>query len=103
MDWCLQFVEPDDPILFDPENNDFTLGVTILEHRTIYIANNICGDLLHHVLSHELSHAEFMARGLNLPVYIEEVLSDIIADNILEIKDMTECIHDNLCRYYNTY
>lgn len=103
VDWCLQFVEPNDPILYNPETDEYTLGVTVLEHCTIYLADNLYGELLHHVLSHELSHAEFLSRGLNLPPYIEEVLSDIIADNILEIRDMAECIHNNLCRYYNYY
>lgn len=103
MDWYLEFVDPHDPILYNPDQDEYTLGVTVLEHRTIYLSNDLYDDLLYHVLSHELSHAEFLARGLKVPPHVEEILSDIIADNILEIHDMTDCIYNNLCRYYCNY
>lgn len=98
-EWDLRFVSPYSSILKN-NNGKYTLGVTIPEWRRIYISNEIYGQLLHHVLCHEITHAEFAARGLILPVYVEEVLADIIADNSLEVMNMTNAIHSNLCRYY---
>lgn len=98
-DWDLRFVSPYSSILKNNDGN-YTLGVTIPEWKRIYIANNIRGNLLHHVLCHELSHAEFAARGLFLPEYVEECLADIIADNSLEVINMTNAIHKNLYKYY---
>lgn len=93
--WDISFVSPYSSIL---RNNDghYTLGVTIPEWRKIYIANNIYGSLLKHVLAHEVSHAEFASRGLFVPIYVEEVLADILADNILDVETQTNA----LCRLY---
>lgn len=97
--WHLEFVDSHDPILLNPDGN-YTVGVTIPEYRTIFIADNISGDYLHHVLCHELFHAEMVSRGVFVPEYIEEALCDIAADYSLETIDMTNDIHNNLCRYY---
>lgn len=86
--WKLIFVCPDDPILC-VNNNSYTLGVTIPAWHRIYIANNIIGKLLKRVISHEVSHAEFCSRGLIVPLYVEEVLADIISDNIVDTNNQT--------------
>ena len=93
--WRVCFVEPHSPVLMG------TLGVTILEEKTIYLADDLYGELLHRVLCHELTHAEFAARGLILPVYVEECLADITADNIVDVRSVANSIHNNLCKYYN--
>lgn len=97
--WDLCFVNPNDNILYVGDGQ-YTYGVTIPEYRTIFISNSISGELLHRVLCHELSHAEFVSRGLILPIYIEECLADIIADNIVDIGYIARNVHNNLCRYY---
>lgn len=97
--WDLAFVYPTDPILYIG-NGEYTLGVTIPELRTIFISCGISGELLHRVLCHELTHAEFSARGLILPTYVEEVLADITADNIVDVGFIARNVHNNLCRYY---
>lgn len=99
-EWYLEFVHPFDPIL-RVDKNSYTYGVTIPEIHTIFIADDLRGDFLHHVLSHEISHAEFASRGLYLPVYIEECLADIIADNIVDVSEITNSIHHNMCKYYS--
>ena len=98
-EWDLRFVSPYSSILRTPQGN-YTLGVTIPEWKRIYLSNNLSGYLFHHVLSHELSHAEFAARGLCLPEYVEECLADIIADNSLEVLKTANEIHCNLRKYY---
>lgn len=89
--WKLLFVVPNDPILYIGRNS-FTLGVTVPSWRRIYIANNINGILLRRVLSHEIAHSEFSSRGLVVPVYVEEILADIISDNIVDTNNQTEYI-----------
>ena len=98
-EWDLRFVSPYSSILKNYDGK-YTLGVTIPEWKKIYIANNISNNLLYHVLCHELTHAEFAARGLFLPEYVEECLADIIADNSLEVRNLTNAIYNNLCRCY---
>lgn len=97
--WDLVFVDPYDPILY-VGRGEYTLGVTVPEWRMILIADNISGELLHRVLTHELTHAEFVSRGLILPIYIEEVLADITADNIVDVGFIARNVHNNLCKYY---
>lgn len=98
--WKVLFVNPRDPIL-RIDNDTYTYGVTLPIWNRIYIANNIDGNLLHHVLTHELFHAELISRNVYVPIYIEEVLCDIVADNELEIINISRNLHNNLCRYYN--
>lgn len=93
--WKLCFVSPNDLVLY-LDNGIYTYGVTIPGLRRIYIANNITGDFLKHVIAHEIAHAEFASRGLIIPIYTEEVLADIIADNILD----SYIQMNNVCRYY---
>lgn len=93
--WLLLFVEPNDPILYIKDGK-YTLGVTIPFWKRIYIANDLYGDLLRGVIAHEVSHAEFSSRGLIVPIYIEEILADILSDNILDTYTQT----NNICRFY---
>lgn len=97
--WDICFVDPFDPIL-NIENGIYTLGVTIPEWNMICIANDLSGDLLHHVLTHELWHAEMVSRNVHVPLYIEEALCDVVADHGLEAIKIAENVHNDLCRYY---
>lgn len=98
--WDIVFVDKYDPILY-VGNNTYTLGVTVPNWRMILISNAISGDLLHHVLTHELWHAEMVSRNVYVPAYIEEVLCDIVADHELEVMNMARNVHNNLCEYYH--
>lgn len=98
-EWDLQFVPPFSPILMTEDYN-YTLGVTIPAERTIYIADNIYGDLLHHVLTHEIFHAELASRGVFVPLYIEEAICDLVADHELDTINIARNVHNNLCKFY---
>ena len=98
IEWNLKFVPSDSEVLRN--NNVYALGVTIPSIHTIYLSDELQGDLLHHVLVHEMFHAELASRGIEVPEYVEEVLCDIVADNSLETATIANSIHDNLCRYY---
>lgn len=93
--WSLEFVSPTNPILY-VGNGKYTYGVTIPEWQSIYIADDVGGKFLKNIIAHELSHAEFAARGVKVPSYIEEVLADIISDNITDVSYLT----NGLCKYY---
>lgn len=97
--WELCFVPADSDCLLN-NYGEYTLGITVPEERRIYISDELEGARLHHVLCHELFHAEMVARNVFLPIYIEEVLCDIVADNAFETMDIAQNIHGNLCRYY---
>lgn len=91
--WNIEFVPWNSSILRNYDGQ-YTLGVTIPNWRKIYIANNISGELLKRVISHEVAHTEFWTRGLIVPVYIEEILADAISDNIVDTNNQT----NNICR-----
>lgn len=93
--WDIQFVSPHSSILRNPDGN-YTLGVTIPKWKKIYISNILYGDKLKNVIAHEISHAEFCSRGLFVPIEIEEILADIIADNILDVNYIT----NDFCNFY---
>lgn len=96
--WQLRIVPYSSSILRNP-NGSYTLGVTIPEWRMIFIADVKDKILFKRVLAHELSHAEFASRGLFVPIYIEEVLSDIISDNIVDVNNLANeyCKCTNRC------
>lgn len=98
-EWDLRFVSPYSSILMNPDGS-YTLGVTVPEHRTIYLSNELSGEMLDHVLSHELFHAEMVSRNIYIPIYIEEALCDLVADHYLETINIANNVHKNLCRYY---
>lgn len=60
------------------------------------MANNLSGRLLRLVISHEVAHAEFSSRGVwYLPVYIEEIMADILCDCVVEDNNLTKYICQN--------
>lgn len=95
-EWQLRFVPFNSSILRN-ENGEYSLGVTIPEYKSIYIANSLNKQLTKRVVAHELSHAEFVSRGLFVPIYIEEILADILADNIVDVGFLT----NEVCKYSN--
>lgn len=86
--WNIRFVYPNDEILYIG-NGKYTLGVTVPEWKTIFISDDLRGELLRRVIAHEIAHAEFASRGLIVPVYVEEVLADIVSDNIVDTNNLT--------------
>lgn len=97
--WNLEFVNSDDPILTRSDGSQ-TVGVTVKNNHTIYISDDIRGDFLKTVLTHELCHAYCISYNIYLPIEYEEVFCNLIADYGDNILQMSECILDNLCKYY---
>lgn len=92
--WNVRFTEPTDPILID-RTNSWTLAVTDPETMTIYISDELSGDLLTKVTLHELAHAMMYSYDY-LPIIhqyckkrfwidAEEMIANLIADRAQEI------------------
>lgn len=101
-EWDLRFVSPYSSILMSP-SGEYTFGVTIPERRTIYLSNELSGEMLDRVLYHELVHAEFISRGIYIPIELEECLADIISDNIVDVGFLAQNVKKNLYRYYTRF
>ena len=78
IDWYLKFVNPNDIVLRTP-NNLQTLGVCDNITKTIYLASNLKGAMLKHVLCHELVHAAMFSYGILLDYEQEELVANLIA------------------------
>lgn len=86
IEWCLCFVEPDDPILLT--HDSYTLGVTDIYGRCIYIANNLDDETLYDVLTHELCHAWSYSYGYNISIPHEELMCQVVERCSDDIQDL---------------
>ena len=76
--WVIQFVSPSYYILQRP-NGEYTLGATVVDNHTIYIANNLSLQKTKKVLCHEITHAAMFSYKVYLSLDQEELLADLIA------------------------
>ncbi len=76
--WDIFFVKPNYYILQRP-TGEYTLGATVLDTHTIYIANNLSMQKTKKVLCHELTHAAMFSYKIYLSLDQEELLADLIA------------------------
>lgn len=98
--WSLQFVKPNSEKLMRSDGS-FTVGCTDANDYTIYIADNVSGNFLHKIITHELCHAYFISYDVYMPIYIEEIICDTVSKYGRQIVDSSECIYSNLCEFYN--
>lgn len=85
--WNIKFVDPYDNMLLTP-NGRFTVGSTDDVTKTIYLSNELSGDFLKKVLTHEIIHAYIFSYNIYLDIMQEEMICDMIAsdvNNILQI------------------
>lgn len=93
--WYIKFTVPENPI-FLMKNGQYTIGVCDDDTKTIYIANYLEGDLLRHVLCHEIVHASMFSYNVNLNESQEELLAELIATYGAEIINITNKIFKKL-------
>ena len=67
IDWKLAYVSPDFPLL-QRMSGDYTIGACDNLTRTIYINNNLTGQLLRKVLCHEITHAAMFSYNVDLSI-----------------------------------
>ena len=76
--WKLSIVPENFPLLQRP-NGSYTLGSCDSLTRTIYISQNIHGNLLKKVLCHEITHAAMFSYNVDLSIDQEELVADLIS------------------------
>ena len=76
--WKLAFVPPDFPLL---QRNDggYAIGACDNLTRTIYLNENLQGNLLKKVLCHQITHAAMFSYGVSLSIDQEQLVADLIS------------------------
>ena len=92
--WNVRWTNSADPILVD-RTGSLTVAVTDPDTMTIYLSNQLRGDLLTTVVLHELSHAMMISYGYLEQIHryckkrhwieMEELIANLIADRAYEI------------------
>lgn len=75
--WHVEIVPPNYHLLQRP-SGVFAIGVCDDMSRTIYISNEVQGDYLKKVLSHEITHAAMFAYDVYLTHDQEELVASVI-------------------------
>jgi hypothetical protein len=95
--WWIVLVMPYDVALLMP-NGNFALGACNDATKTIYISNELYGDLFEQVLCHELVHASMFAYDVVLGHDEEELIAEIISVFGEEIIDITDIMFERIRR-----
>ena len=93
--WKLSVVPPDFPLLQKP-NGTYAIGSCDSLTRTIYINEDIQGDLLKKVLCHEITHAAMFSYGVDLSIDQQELVANLISTYGDEIIYITNKIFSKL-------
>ena len=93
--WYIKFIPPHSPI-FKMDNGQYTIGVCDNYTKTIYLSNNLIGNLLRKVLCHEIVHSAMFSYDIWLNYEQEEILADLIATYGSEIISITNKIFKKL-------
>ena len=76
--WKLAFVSPNFPLL-KRLNGQYSIAACDHLTRTIYLNENLKGNLLKKVLCHELTHAAMFSYGVNLSLQQQQLIADLIS------------------------
>lgn len=76
--WKISFVPPNFPLLQRPDGS-FSIGSCDNLVKTIFLSEDLSGDLLKKVLCHELTHAAMFSYGVKLSIEQEELVADLIS------------------------
>ena len=95
--WWIVLVMPYDVALLMP-NGNFALGACNDVTKTIYISNELYGDMFEQVLCHELVHASMFAYNIRLGHDEEELIAEIISVFGEEIIDITDIMFERIRR-----
>ena len=93
--WKLAFVDPHFPLL-QRINGEYTIGACDNLTRTIYINQNLQGDLLRKVLCHEITHAAMFSYNIDLSIEQQELIADLISTYGDEVIYITNKIFSKL-------
>lgn len=95
--WYVVLVPPYDVALLMP-NGEYALGACHDATKTIYISNELHGEIFEQVLCHELVHASMFAYDIMLGHDEEELIAEIISVFGEEIIDITDMMFERIRR-----
>ena len=95
--WRIVLVWPHDRALLMP-NGEYALGACDDATKTIYISNELYGDVFEQVLCHELVHASMFAYDIILKHDEEELIAEIVSIFGEEIIDITDVMFERIKR-----
>ena len=95
--WWVILVMPYDVSLLMP-NGEYALGACHDLTKTIYISNELHGEIFEQVLCHELVHASMFAYNVRLERDEEELIAEIVAIFGEEIIDITDMMFERIKR-----
>ena len=93
--WKLAFVSPNFPLL-KRLNGQYSIGACDNLTRTIYLNENLKGNLLKKVLCHEITHAAMFSYNVALSIQQEQLVADLISTYGDEIIFITNKIFSKL-------
>lgn len=89
--WRVVLCSVHHPMLIRSDGS-LSIGACDDASKTIYLNQNLKGDLLKKVLCHELTHAAMFSYNVELTLEQEEMLAELIATYGEEIIDITNTI-----------
>jgi hypothetical protein len=93
--WCIEFVPSNSEIL-RRSNGEYTLGATVDQYKTVFLADTLYGEKLRKVLCHELCHCLIFSMNLYFDSYQEERLADFIATYARDIINISDEIYKRI-------
>jgi hypothetical protein len=95
--WLLKFVRPGSRHLRRSDGT-YTLGVTDDNSKTVFIADNLPGQMTDKVICHEMCHVYSFSNRLDMPIETEEIIADFLSRYGRDIVYMTDSIMNQLLR-----
>lgn len=97
LNWNIELVSCDDPILYDYINEVQSIATTDYITKCIYIADDLDDDLLLKVIKHELYHCyEFSGIGYDFDIMSEELIAYFISEYGEELLDLAREIFEEI-------
>lgn len=93
--WNIKFVPVNSDIL-RRSNGEYTLGATVDQYKTVFLADTLYGERLRKVLCHELCHCLIFSMNLYFDLYQEERLADFIATYARDIINISDEIYKRI-------
>ena len=78
IDWTIRFVDSQSALLQRSDGSQ-TVGMADWSTKTIYLSDDLHGEFLKKVITHEIVHCVIMSTGIVMNIYQEEELADFVA------------------------
>lgn len=90
--WDIVYVDNDSILLLKPDGT-YSVACVDSSVQVIYVSNNLYGEFLHKVLSHEITHCFAFSYGINMSYEEEERLCDFVATYGFEVVEMADFVY----------